>query len=175
LNVESKPTHPEVELSGCSIVGSQPMPSGSPMPSSPQATIGIAVHGDRTAAVALSRLDHNLLRTLAERWAKKNETVAANLYDVVKSKAIEIAGPQPSGLVLSFAVTAAVAWFELSIRSHRLDFDRELCPDVSDVCYQRAFRRWMTAVRTLSIAQRHKLSAVQINMAHQQQVVFRPE
>jgi hypothetical protein len=142
-------------------------------PSNPPATIGTKDSGGQPAAAVLSSDDKALLGMIAERFVDGDKAAGKTLGGMLKAKALELAGPNPSPLVLSLSVTAAVCWWEVSKRAMNLQINRTIDRDYWDKAYTRAFNRWLKISRTLATIQRINPPMVQINLAAQghQQIV----
>jgi hypothetical protein len=119
----------------------------------------------------LPEQDDRLLYVLAMRWAGDKNGVDW-LHRILRDKATALAGPRPSPLVLTLAVTCAAAWYEALQRSSALRIANSRHPDLHDIAYNRAFKRWMSAARTLATIQKIPLPTI-VNIANQQQVVVR--
>jgi hypothetical protein len=106
-----------------------------------------------------------------------NEKTKARLRDELSSLADELAGPSPSPLERVLAETAATAWF-----AHRLHEARYASSATSgngmslaqsehaQRRIDRAHRRLVSTLKTLAAVRRLAVPALQINLAHRQQI-----
>ena len=125
--------------------------------------------GAQPGGAALSWNDDALLRVVALRWSS-HEKNSTTLYGILREKTLALAGPRPTALALTVAATAAAAWYETVQRSAGLQITESRHPDLRDVAYGRAFKRWLAAARTLATIQRLP-AMVQVNVAHGPQQV----
>jgi hypothetical protein len=103
-----------------------------------------------------------------------NQSAAEIMRRQIEVKAVDLAGPGASPLVVTLAVTAAVCWWEYSLRLANLPVNSIRDPDPADRVCQRAFKRWIAAAKTLAMVQR-MAPMVQVNVAHgPMQVVNNP-
>ena len=147
-----------------------PSPSGSPMtPSGPPAIATSKVTGGVAKRGVLAHEDEEFLKVQAKQWSidngRVNEECVKVTRGLIRDKALDLAGPDPSPLVMTLAVTAAVCWWEYSLRLTRLPVNHIRDPDPADRACQRAFKRWLAAARTLATVQKMAPS-IQINVAH---------
>ena len=106
-----------------------------------------------------------------------NETTKARLKDELCSVAAELAGPSPNPVERLLAGTAATAWF--AYRMHEAHYAACVTADggmslaQSDHAQRRmnrAHQRLMSTLKTLATVRRLALPALQINLAHCQQI-----
>jgi hypothetical protein len=106
-----------------------------------------------------------------------SETMKAKLRAELCSVAAELAGPNPNPVERVLAETAATAWF--AYRLHEATYAGGVAGGSGMSIAQsehaqrridRAHRRLMSTLKTLASVRRLALPAVQINLAHRQQV-----
>jgi hypothetical protein len=142
-----------------------------PMPSLRPAGTVTKASGELGEGDGIERKDNLLLIRALEKWVGDDEKSAKSVYDLVRVKAKEFAGPHPvDPLVASASIHAAVCWFELTHRTGYLPINRFQSPDFRDIAYERAHKRFLESVRTVANLRKLKLY-VQINIATNQQVI----
>jgi hypothetical protein len=149
-----------------------PSSAVSPPPPSmkPVGTIAKAI-GELAEGDGLERQDNVLLVRSLEQWADGDKKSGLMIYRMIRNKAKEFAGPPPvDPLVASASVHAAACWFELHMRRSNLPINRARHPDVSDLVYERAHKRFLESVRTVANLRKLKVF-VQVNIAHGPQQV----
>ena len=106
-----------------------------------------------------------------------NEKTKAKLRDELSSVADELAGPSPSPVERVLAETAATAWF--AYRLHEATYAAGVTSEGGMSLAQsehaqrridRAHRRYLSNLKTLASVRRLAVPALQINLAHRQQI-----
>ena len=125
---------------------------------------------------------------LMDGWAAKQlidwaagksgtEKTKASLMDELSGFADELAGPSPSPVERALAETAATAWF--AFRMHEAHYAAGATAEGGMTLAQsehaqrridRAHRRYLSTLKALASVRRLALPAVQINLAHRQQI-----
>jgi hypothetical protein len=113
-------------------------------------------------------------------WAagtKGNEETKARLRDELDGFADELAGPSPSPIDRALAETAATAWFALRLFEARYASSATSGDGVTLAQSEhaqrkidRAHRRFLSTLKALATVRRLALPALQINVAHRQQI-----
>ena len=113
-------------------------------------------------------------------WAagkSDNEKTKARLKDELCSVADELAGPSPNPVERVLAETAATAWF--AYRLHEATYAAGVRSEGGMSLAQsehaqrridRAHRRYLSTLKTLAAVRRLAVPALQINLAHRQQI-----
>ena len=106
-----------------------------------------------------------------------NEKTKADLKEELFELAAELAGPSPSPVERVLAETAATAWF--AYRMHEAQYAGAVSSESGMSLAQsehaqrrmdRAHRRLLSTLKTLAAVRRLALPALQINLAHRQQI-----
>jgi hypothetical protein len=113
---------------------------------------------------------------IAAAGGDENEKTRAKLRDELCSVAAELAGPSPSPVERVLAEAAATAWF--AFRLHEANYyaarnEGEMTLAQSEHAQRRidrAHRRYLSTLKALAAVQRLALPALQINVAHRQQI-----
>jgi hypothetical protein len=129
--------------------------------------------------VARRTMDHWAVNKLID-WAvpsADNEAMKAKLRKELHEFADELAGPSPSPVEQVLAETAATSWFAFRMHEARLasaatseDGLTLAQSEHSQRRVDRAHRRLMSTLKTLATVRRLTLPALQINLAHRQQI-----
>jgi hypothetical protein len=91
----------------------------------------------------------------------------------VRTVADELAGPSPTPIEKTLAMTAAACWAELRYLQGCEQGQKDRTIPQADLAQRRidkAHRRYLATLKTLATVRRLALPAVQVNLAHQQQV-----
>jgi hypothetical protein len=113
-------------------------------------------------------------------WAagkKAIEETKTKLRDELNSFAIELAGPSPSPIEIAIADAAAMAWFALRLFEARYASSATSGDGMtiaqSEHAHRkidRAHRRYVSTLKALAAVRRLAVPALQINVAHRQQI-----
>jgi hypothetical protein len=105
------------------------------------------------------------------------EKTKESLREELRELADELAGPSPSPVERVLAETAATSWF--AYRMHEAQYAGTVASEAGMTLAQsehaqhrmdRAHRRLMSTLKTLATVRRLALPALQINLAHRQQI-----
>jgi hypothetical protein len=110
----------------------------------------------------------NELTVLDKKDRKTDSDARENLIRNIKQHAAELAGPSPSPVLKSLALTVALCEHDLRIR-HAINGPQTYY-DSGQRCLDRAERRYLAAVRMLATVQRMNLPNIQVNVARNQVV-----
>ena len=126
-----------------------------------------------TAGAGLPELDDWFLKLAAHAWHRDDDEAFAEALRLLRAKARQLAGADPTPLVPTLAALAAATWYETTHWLANLKLDRAQDPDPRDKCYSRALRRCQSAMRTPTLVQRMRLPSMQLNqinlvLGHQQ-------
>jgi hypothetical protein len=110
-------------------------------------------------------------------WAagkKADEKTKTRLMDEIRAFAAELAGPNPSPVERVLAETAATSWF--AYRLHEATYAAGVTKEGMTLAQSehaqrrmdRAHRRYLSSLKTLSAVRRLAVPALQINVARQQ-------
>jgi hypothetical protein len=133
------------------------------------ATTSIGENGGPISAVA-QKDRMLLLNVIADRWSEGDATSAKFMANMISRKANELAGPNPSPLVSTIALTAATLWYDTSLRMAGVGGGSE----AHQKAFDRSLKRYEKIMRLLATVQRVP-TYLQVNIASgHQQVVNSP-